>query len=134
MAQTELKEQIALVKWAEANKLLLIHVANEGKRALSNGYILKAMGMRPEFPDLMLLKPAINEKYGLLHGLFLEMKQNRKYSHSEMSKESWLRQQWWIDQLNASGYFATFCYGWMEGAKIITMYRAGTILRPEEKA
>jgi hypothetical protein len=124
MAQKEMKEQIALVQWAEAQRLLLIHQANEGQRARSSGYILKLMGMRPGFPDLMFLEPSPHYP-----ALFLEMKQNRKYTKSEMGKECWQRQQWWIDELNRKGYFATFCYGWLQGAKIITMYRAGTLKR-----
>jgi len=121
----EYQHQIDLVSWAQKNLgMLLVHPSNEGKRSYLSGYILKLMGIRPGFPDLMLFERSVQYP-----ALFIEMKCNREYTKSEMSKESWQRQKWWIDHLNSQGYFATFCFGFMEGAKILTLYRSGNLGR-----
>ena len=108
---------MALVKWAHFQKIKLIHIPNEGKRSLTEGYNLKKMGLSPGFMDLFL-----PEARGGYFGLFLEMKQNRPYATHETKTKTWINQKNWIDELNKQGYFASFCFGWEQGMNLIQQY------------
>jgi hypothetical protein len=90
---------------------------NEGKRTPSQGFNLKLMGLRRGVSDLFIYYPSLS-----FNGLFLEVKRNKKYSQSEMSTETWILQQEFIDTVTHVGYDAHFCYGWMEGKRIIENY------------
>lgn len=72
----ETRIQIAVVKWWSLackgyglDERVLFHVPNGGKRRKKEASILKAMGVRPGVPDLLLIVPRGNSV-----GLALEMK------------------------------------------------------------
>jgi hypothetical protein len=117
---TENQEQRALVKWIRTQRIfdgLLIKLNNEGKRSEGQGWNLKLMGMEPGAFDLFLAYPT--KTY---HGLWIEVKQNRKYSPSEMAKSSFSAQLKFGERMISVGFAAHFCYGWEDGKKIIEDY------------
>lgn len=105
--------QQALVQWAAyAHEVSLIHIPNQGKRSFSYGRRLKKMGLRPGFPDLMLL--AKRHIYG---ALFIELK-------ADHSCKATLAQKGWIHELKQAGYRAEICYGLDEAKALIDEYLA----------
>lgn len=79
-------EQIALVSWLRARHILFTHVANERRCSAREGARLKAMGVRPGCPDLILFTPP--PKNPLSRGVFIEMKRRNGGTHN-LLQESW---------------------------------------------
>lgn len=71
--------------------------------------------IRVGYPDLFLPVPK-----GGYHGLFVELKRNKKANVRE-------KQEWWIDQLNGQGYYATFARGEIEAKNVILRYLNGDL-------
>jgi hypothetical protein len=116
----EHQEQVALVKWIRTQRIfddLLIKQNNEGKRTEAQGCYLKLMGLCTGASDLFLAYPTSKH-----HGLWLEVKQARRYTPSEMAKSSWVAQKKFIDKMISVGFSAHFCYGWEHGKSIIEQY------------
>lgn len=95
----------------------LVKMNNEGARTEAQGWNLKMMGMEPGASDLFLAYPV-----GRFHGLWLEVKRNRKYTPSEMATESWRRQKAFLERMILVGFDGHFCYGWEDGMRIIKNY------------
>lgn len=112
---TEYQECKIFFAWASYHPLLreyLVHHANEGKRSLQSGFLLKQIGLSPGLPDYQLM--ISNEKY---HCLWLEMKTKEKKKHKMPAN-----QVAWINRLLKCGHYATFCFGADEAIKITTDY------------
>jgi hypothetical protein len=115
---TEHQEQVGLMKWAWYRSStfpeldLLFAVANGGKRDAATGARLKAEGVKPGVPDLMLPVPR-----GNYSGLFIELK---KRVGGKVSPH----QQAWIDRLRQQGYAAVVCNGASEAIKTLEEYLA----------
>ena|SRR3990167_7936995 len=107
---TESLEAQWLIRWVKLKKLPVAHIANEGKRSLSQGRLLKAQGLSKGFPDFFL--PIVNKNF---HGLFIELKRRKG---SVTTKE----QIFWLSLLNNAGYCASLCKGWNEARKLIEWY------------
>lgn len=114
---SERKEQIALIDWAKLNNIPLVHHVNEGKRTARMGAIFKRSGLAPGYPDLSL-----SVARGGYFGLYMELKQNRKYTPSEMNQKSWKLQQYWLEHLSKENYFTARCFGWEKAKHIIEVY------------
>lgn len=117
---SENQEQRALVKWIRTQRSLdgfLIKLNNEGKRTEAQGWHLKLMGMEPGASDLFIALPTAH-----FCGLWLEVKQNRKYTPSEMAKPSFAAQIKFIERMISVGFAGHFCYGWEQGKRIIEDY------------
>lgn len=117
---TENQEQRALVKWLSYHPIVRNYFCknnNEGKRTPLQGRNLKLMGLRPGVSDLLLYYPSNS-----FHGLFLEVKKNRKYTPSEMRQDSWLAQIEFLERIKEVGYAGEFCYGFEDGKEIIENY------------
>jgi hypothetical protein len=116
----EWQEQVALVEWLRYHpqlKKLFLKNDNEGKRTPAQGFQAKRMGLRPGASDLFIAWPT------MLHpGLWLEVKRNKRYTKSEMSTPSWLAQIEFIEDMKSVGYAGEFCYGWIDGKRIIESY------------
>lgn len=116
---TEADEQITLFHWAawQSGKYpelnLLYHVPNGGSRNRIEAARLKAQGVKPGVPDIVL--PAARGKY---HGLYVELKRQRGGRISENQKE-------WIKGLTEQGYCAVVCKGYEEAAHAILNYLEG---------
>ena len=90
---------------------------NEGKRTPAQGFHAQRMGLRRGVSDFFIGWPT--PKY---HGLFLEVKRNKKYTESERSTETWIMQELFIENMKSVGYWGEFCYGWEDGKRIIECY------------
>lgn len=115
----EIAEHRALMKWVNLNQHIrdcFIHIPNEGKRTLMQGYVLKQLGMKSGVSDFFLAYPT-----KIYHGLWIEMKR-LKYS-----KES-LEQQQWITLMKKLGYAAAFCYGFEDAKETISTYLDNRII------
>lgn len=107
---SEHEEQKALTKWARSRGIeLLFAIPNGGYRSMSVAKKLKAEGVQPGVPDMLLAIPRAP-----YHGLFIEMK-SMKGTASKIQKA-------WITALNAQGYKAVICRGFEEGKATIKDY------------
>lgn len=116
---TESQELRALIEWADMRGINLVHHANERVCSARSGAIFKKMGVRSGYPDLSL-----QEARGGYFGLYMELKQKRSYTPSEMKTKTWLAQREWLTRLATEHYYAVMCFGWDEARKIVEMYRA----------
>ena len=113
---TESREQIELMKWASLARQTypqldsMFHIANGGHRHPSTAARLKAEGVKPGVPDLMLPYPSNG-----YNGLFVEMKRRVGGRLSEDQKH-------WRDMLQGYGYCVRVCKGWEEAKDAITNY------------
>ena len=106
---SETQEQITVAQYMTLKGILFIHVPNEGKRSPMVARILKAMGLKPGFPDLLILEPK-----GEYHGLAIEMKVGKNKPSENQRK--------WIYDLMKKGYCALVCYGADDAIKTINTY------------
>jgi len=113
--RSEHDEQCDLILWAVANAYLcpelddLFAIPNGGKRDVGTGKKLKAEGVRPGVPDLML--PHARRDF---YGLFIEMKVGRnKPSDLQIAR---------IERLEKSGYCVRVCYSAQSARNVIVWY------------
>lgn len=90
---------------------------NEGQRTRKQGFDLKLLGLRPGASDLFIYYPT-----KLHHGLWLEMKRNKKYTPSEKSTSTWILQEKFLEIVKSVGYAGEFCYGFEDGKRIVENY------------
>lgn len=117
---TEHAEQAAVVVWAMSQVTTgrapalanLFAIPNGGHRNPVTAAKLKAEGVKPGVPDLMLAWPA-----GGACGLFLEMKRLRGGTVSRPQKE-------WRERLSAAGYAVRVCHGAQEAIEALREYLA----------
>ena len=121
----EAQHQRALMAWWSLNckryalpEMALYHPPNEGHRTVMTGAMLKRLGLRKGFPDVLLL--ARSPLYGML---FIEMK-------SEFGRPT-KEQLEYLDFLRRQGYAACLCYGWDAARRCIEDYLNGRDI-PEE--
>lgn len=112
---TESQIQIMIFDWASLmiNKYpklrKMYHVPNGGHRHITTAMRLKAEGVKPGVPDIVL--PVAKGDY---HGLYLELKADK----GKLSKE----QEKWIEDLKEEGYKAVVAYGFDEAINTIKSY------------
>lgn len=110
---TERQEHLALMKWIALQpkiRDLFVHIPNEGKRSVLEGYVLRRLGLRRGVSDFLL--PLPTKSY---HGLWIELKRK------DGGKES-IEQKQWINKMRSLGYAAFFARGCDEAIKIISTY------------
>lgn len=120
MIPSESQEQKALVQWLNYHPILknyFCKISNEGQRSVVTGARFKLEGLRPGVSDLLIYYPVMP-----YCGLWLEIKQNRRYRESERRTKSWIAQKEFIETVRGVGYHADFCYGWENGTRIIEEY------------
>lgn len=109
-------EQLALMCWCANNfntypeLKRLVHIPNGGSRHKAEAGKLKAMGVKPGFPDLFL--PIRRATW---NGLFIEIKRLTGGRVGEDQKD-------WADFLRGQGFGAIVCYGWIEAKKVLIDY------------
>lgn len=114
-APSEEEEQRRIFVWAEhlRNKYpaldLLYHIPNEGKRTLSAGARLKAIGMKSGIPDLCL--PHSEMGY---NALYIEL----KTSGGKLT----FNQAQWLRALSGSGNLALVCHRADEAIIVLMAY------------
>lgn len=114
---TEEQDQIALIEWFDqwAPKPLrerLAAVPNGGYRMAKTAGRLKAQGVRPGFPDLLLLTPR-----GGYAGLIIELKRVRGGVVSPQQAD-------WHTWLRAQGFFVQVCAGFEAAKDALQQYLA----------
>jgi len=98
-------EQMAVLEWTKYARGampeldLLFHPANGEVRHPATATKLKAMGVKPGVPDLVL--PVARHGY---HGLFIELKRRKMGIVSEVQEE-------WLAALACQGYRTVVCKG-----------------------
>lgn len=119
---TERQEQRALVKWLNYHPTLKDFFCknnNEGKRTPAQTHSLKLEGLRPGVVDLFIPYPSRTRIYA---GLWLEVKRDMHYPPSAKRSQTWLLQIEWIERMKTVGFHGDFCYGCMDGKRIIESY------------
>ena len=109
--RSETEEQIAVADYLNLLGLCFAHIPNEGKRTPVAAAILKRMGMKPGFPDLLILEPR-----GKYHGLAIEMKSLKGRASAD--------QKDWLKRLHEKGYATALCYGADAAIQVINKYRS----------
>jgi len=115
---TEHEEQVEFIKWARQNLqpdvfAMLFAIPNGGKRSKKTAVDLKAEGVKPGVPDLMLTTPR-----GKYHGLFIEMKRTKGGVVSKEQREM-------IAMLQNAGYAVYVCRGCDEAQDAMREYMFG---------
>lgn len=112
----ELDHQVELFRWARLHApqypalQLLFAIPNGGLRNAVVARKLKAAGVERGVPDICL--PVARNPY---HGFWIELKRPEK-SHVTAAQHQW------IDRLNAEGYRAEICTGWVEAVNRLVEY------------
>lgn len=116
-------EQRALIKWAVMNERSipalanLYAVPNGGKRSAITASLMKAEGVKPGVPDLVLAWPARSRESPLVilrAGLYIEMKApGRKPTPDQVV---------WRNRLIDAGYAYWLCFDWRQAANAIIDY------------
>jgi hypothetical protein len=121
---SEHDEQRAIFEWAAwregqypelkllaaiPNGAKLPYIKKNGKRFSPEAVRLKAEGLKPGFPDMILPVPK-----GEYHGLFIEL----KFGGNKPTPE----QAVWLDRLTERGYLAVACWGANEAIEVISEY------------
>jgi hypothetical protein len=113
LTATERQEHLSLMAWIRTQPRIApywIHIANEGKRNVVQGYHLKRMGLRAGVSDFFLAYPC-----GQYAGLWLELK--RKCGGFVT-----LQQREWLALMKGIGYAAYVGYGWEHATEVIKSY------------
>ena len=111
--KTEAELQTALInyiKWAYPNVKYCASLGGQYQKFISQRKKAKATGYVAGFPDLQIIEPR-----GNYHGLFIELKLNKKCYPSEQQKQ-------WIKDLNDRGYYAKVCKGLDECIETLNYY------------
>lgn len=94
---SETAQHIKLAEWLRHNKILFLHVPNEGERSIGTAVTLKRMGLSPGAPDILIFDTP-DDRY---NGVAIELKVDGK----KPSKE----QRTWIRDLRQRGWAAEVC-------------------------
>lgn len=94
--------QRTVAAWLDMHGILWFHAPNEGEHKVQYRAKQLQLGLRPGVPDIIILDPPPAKPR--CRGVALELK--RKYGSRVAD-----RQQWWIDELVARGWYAAVCYG-----------------------
>lgn len=117
MQRNEEREQARLVKWTHkvaVRSLLpalrwLHHSPNGGKRDAITGGQMKALGVKPGFPDLVLPVATLTHA-----GLAIEMKSETGRASTEQNE--------WLQHLEANGWSTAIARSAEEGRRILCDY------------
>ena len=113
---SEHSEQVAVFEWAELASgrhpelALMFAVPNGGARNIVVARKMKAEGVKPGVPDIML--PVARKRF---HGLAIEMKRR---AGGRVSDD----QLFWLDALTEQSWLAVVCKGWEEAVAVIEGY------------
>lgn len=127
---SEFEEQALLIEWCERSKgrfpelRLLFAIPNGGARPTKisakgvryspEAQRLKQTGVKRGVPDLFLPVVKVLPSGELCPGVFIEMKTLIGVVAPE--------QRAWIVDLNAQGYLAVVCKGWLAAVKVLETY------------
>jgi len=104
-APTELSEQSKLALWLNEAGVLWCHVPNEGKRSKRYGRRLRAQGLKPGVPDVLVFAIRPGEWPCSVRGWAVELKRRDERAVASGAQSRWLR------DLAAAGWATTVCHG-----------------------
>jgi hypothetical protein len=123
---TEHGHQAAVMQWVAlegAKKYpgleMVFAIPNGGDRKPSVAANLKAEGVKPGVPDLMLPLPV-----GRYPGLFIEMKRPNGVVREDQSE--------WHHKLRSVGYAVVVAFDWVAAAKSMIEYHRGSLSMPHD--
>lgn len=134
--QTALMQWVATIGIAMDERLrLLFAIPNGGDRRMSVAAAMKAEGVKPGVPDLMLPVPVVERGYvrtGMMRpGLWIEMKKPslalRKNGGLSEAQVGWHR------ELTRQGYAVAVCFGWEAAAGTLLRYLVGQLEQESER-
>lgn len=103
---TEAQEQKVLAQWLDAIGVLWCHVPNGEERNARVGAKLKAMGVKPGVPDVLIFDPPAElGSDSLFVGTAIELKRSGRPTHGTRDQEAWL------DALWDRGWWTAVCSG-----------------------
>lgn len=110
--KSEHSEQVTLVNRIRHfyPDVILFAIPNGGRRDPKEAVRLKAEGVLPGVPDLMIARPV--DPY---HGLFIEMKRSKGGRLSEA-------QTFMAERLNSEGYLTVCCHGANDAWQVVVDY------------
>lgn len=129
---TEHGEQVALIQRCRLAEreypelALLFAIPNAGGYTggykANRGRVARALeeGVKAGVPDLCLPVPRLSPQGVVVPGLYIEMKR--------VGEKATPRQEWWLKELTAQGYWARVCEGQDEAWGVIMRYM--TLRRP----
>ena len=118
----ETEEQRNFVAHLERIGVLFYAVPNEGKRSRWAAQKMKAEGMKPGVPDIVICHAR-----GGYHGLYIELK--RRNSTASALRPN---QREWKENLEAQGYRVEVCKGAMHAADVVADYIKSGITKVEK--
>ena len=110
---SEHDEQVAVIEYCDLKSIPIAAIPNAGKRSPRAAEHMKAEGLRPGFPDLLI--PVARGSY---HSLYIEMKHGDGKPTEEQAR--------WIWRLREEGMAAYVCYGASNAIACIDWYMALT--------
>ena len=111
---TEEQEQVALAQWLDLHKICYCHVPNGGNRNAITGKKLKAQGVKPGVPDILIFDPPPEHPH--MPGTAIELKRRKGGTVST-------KQGQWLQDLLDRGWAVSVCKG--AGEAIETLRRLG---------
>lgn len=120
---TEADIQRELAKALDAANLLWTATANGGKRDKRTAASLKAQGLKPGVPDILIFTPPPS---GIGCGMALELK--RDAGQGKQRGRLSPHQRIWLEELRALGWRAEVAYGYDHALEILR--GAGYIISP----
>jgi hypothetical protein len=112
---TEHEEQKVVAEYLDMTGVLWYAVPNGSLRNVVVAKKLKAEGVKPGVPDIVIAEPS-----GGYHGLYVELKRKKGGCISGNQKK-------WIDKLGSRGYLAVVCRGADEAISVIDNYFSGRV-------
>lgn len=122
--QMERPHQIAVAKYLDWAGVLWLHPPNEGVRSPRQGAMLKACGLKPGVPDILILDPppALQGSPGAA----IELKPTRDEApRARMSRE----QREWLGQLAQLGWATACARGAQEAIAQLRAWGYGRLFR-----
>jgi VRR-NUC domain len=129
---TEHYIQVELFRWLarhpDSRSGMAFTISNGARTGWTTSKKLKAEGVRPGVPDIMIAAPSGGQNgTKLFNGLFIELKRPRSKKNKPVVSPE---QQRWINALREHGYQAEVCYGLEEAQAAINNYLALSPLEP----
>lgn len=104
MVPTEEQEQIKLAEYLDRHNYTWCHVPNGGFRNVVTGKRLKAQGVKPGVPDVLIFDPVKHVEGKSYVGIAIELKRQKGGQLS-------MHQKNWLNYLRQCGWYTVVCKG-----------------------
>lgn len=121
VSTTEHDEAVLFSEWLDWNRILYLHVANEGKRSFAAAARLKREGLKRGAPDYLIFTRG-SSIVGY-RGLAIELK--RRKSHGTSAGRPSPEQLAFLHELEKCGWCAAVCWGADDAIETCIRYGLG---------